>query len=60
MMKLTRHAPASDQPEMRQWIRDDFQANKSIPVEDEMAIKMHLTRGRLAMRELAAAVGQPR
>ena len=43
--------------ELRQWIRQDFQLNKNI--QDEEAIKMHLSRGRLALRELQISISMP-
>ncbi|XP_053206670.1 LYR motif-containing protein 2-like [Panonychus citri] len=43
--------------ELKQWIRQDFQLNKS--VKDEEVIRMHLSRGRLALRELQVSISMP-
>jgi len=40
--------------ELKDWLRHDFQSNKHHT--DEEIIKMHLSRGRIALRELETAI----
>ena len=58
MMKLVRLAPEQDRNEMREWIRSDFKKNKHLT--EELDIKMQLSRGRLALREISSAVTMTR
>ncbi|XP_066918129.1 LYR motif-containing protein 2-like [Clytia hemisphaerica] len=55
-MRVTRHLPEADRQETRKWIRDDFKQNMHL--QDEIDIKMHLSRGRLSLREVSTAVHQ--
>lgn len=57
-MKLVRLAPKADRDYMRDFIREDFKNNKHLT--EELDIKMHLSRGRLALREVSASVHMAR
>ena len=57
-MRLTRHVPEGDREYMRSFIRDDFKNQKHLT--EELDIKMHLSRGRLGLREMTAAVHMPK
>ncbi|ELU00289.1 hypothetical protein CAPTEDRAFT_184234 [Capitella teleta] len=40
----------ADRNDMTQWVKDDFKSNKNM--QDEEAIKMMITRGKIQLREL--------
>ncbi|XP_065646992.1 LYR motif-containing protein 2 [Hydra vulgaris] len=56
--KLIRCAPLNERKSLQQWIREDFKNSKHLT--DDIDIKLQLSRGRLALREMAAAVNLPK
>jgi hypothetical protein len=47
----------SQRTELQRWVREDFQANKHHT--DEEIIKMHLSRGKKALKQLGTTVALP-
>ncbi|XP_057305784.1 LYR motif-containing protein 2-like isoform X2 [Hydractinia symbiolongicarpus] len=53
-MKLINEAPENERKSMKDWVRQDFKNN--MHWKNETDIKMQLSRGRLALREVSSAV----
>ncbi|XP_076466457.1 LYR motif-containing protein 2-like [Babylonia areolata] len=54
MMRVVKRLPSSQQAELRQWIRTDFDNNKHHT--DEEVIRMMITKGRMSLKELEQSV----
>ncbi|XP_065057509.1 LYR motif-containing protein 2-like [Rhopilema esculentum] len=55
VLKLIKeHKSLDQQRELKEWASYEFRSRKNLT--DEGAVKMHLAKGRLAVKELAAAI----